>query len=64
MIFPEIIRQVVDIGLVENRCSSMLVAASIILGLGLLKAVIGFGNRYTAEWLAHHIAYDLRNRSV
>jgi ATP-binding cassette, subfamily B, multidrug efflux pump len=62
MIFPEIIRQVVDIGLVDKQVSFMVVAAGIILGLGLLKATIGFGNRYTAEWLAHHIAYDLRNR--
>ena len=28
----------------------------------MLRAGIGFGNRYTSEWLAHHIAYDLRNR--
>lgn len=62
MVFPEIIRQVVDIGLIERQTQFMLVAAGIILGLGLLKAGIGFGNRYTTEWLAHHIAYDLRNR--
>ncbi len=62
MVFPEIIRQVVDIGLIEKQTQFMLVAAGIILGLGVLKAVIGFGNRYNAEWLAHHIAYDLRNR--
>lgn len=62
MVFPEIIRQVVDIGLVEKQKSFMLLAAGILLGLGLLKAGIGFGNRYTAEYLAHHIAFDLRNR--
>jgi ATP-binding cassette, subfamily B, multidrug efflux pump len=61
MIFPVIIRQVVDVGLTDGQTSFMLVAAGIILGLGVLKAVIGFGSRYTAEWLAHHIAFDLRN---
>ncbi len=62
MIFPEIIRQVVDVGLGAKQSGFMLMAAGVLLGLGLLKAVIGFGNRYTAEWLAHKIAYDLRNR--
>lgn len=61
MVFPEIIRQVVDIGL-GGRPEFMITAAAIVLGLGLLKALIGAGNRYTAEWLAHNIAFDLRNR--
>ena len=61
MIFPEVIRLVVDIGL-GGRPEFMITAAAIVLGLGLLKALIGAGNRYTAEWLAHNIAFDLRNR--
>ena len=62
MIFPEIIRQVVDRGLIGGEKSFILLAAAVLLGLGLVKAGIGFGNRYTAEWLAHHIAFDLRNQ--
>lgn len=62
MVIPEIIQRVVDIGLIEKQTQFLLAAAGVILVLGLLKAGIGFGNRYTAEWLAHHIAYDLRNR--
>jgi ATP-binding cassette, subfamily B, multidrug efflux pump len=62
MIFPVVIQQVVDIGITAGLTSFMLTAAGIILGLGILKALIGFGSRYTAEWLAHHIAYDLRNQ--
>ena len=62
MLLPEIIRQVIDIGLVQGQTSFMIVAAGILIGLGLLKAGIGFGNRYNSEWLAHRIAYDLRNR--
>ncbi len=61
MIFPIVIRQVVDIGL-GGRPEFMITAAAIVLGLGLLKALFGAGNRYNAEWLAHNIAYDLRNR--
>lgn len=62
MTLPEIIRLVVDRGLAGGEANFMLKAAGILIVLGLLKAVIGFGNRYTAEWLAHHVAYDLRNR--
>jgi ATP-binding cassette, subfamily B, multidrug efflux pump len=62
MTFPYIIRLVVDIGLVQGDLSFLTLAAGILFGLGLLKALIGFGNRYTAEWLAHTIAFDLRNR--
>jgi ATP-binding cassette subfamily B protein len=62
MIFPAIIQQVIDRGLTGGQRSFILLAAGILLGLGLVKAGIGFGNRYTAEWLAHHIAFDLRNQ--
>jgi ATP-binding cassette, subfamily B, multidrug efflux pump len=62
MIFPVIIQQVVDIGITAGQVDFMLVAAGIILGLGVMKALIGFGSRYAAEWLAHKIAYDLRNQ--
>lgn len=62
MVFPEIIRRVIDIGVKENQTSYMAMAAGVILGLGVVKTIIGFGNRYMAEWLAHSIAFDLRNR--
>src|SRR5512133_3721644 len=62
MTLPEIIRAVIDVGLTGKQTNFMILAAGIIIGLGLLRAAIGFGNRYTAEWLAHHVAYDLRNR--
>lgn len=62
MVFPEIIRRVIDIGVNENQTSYMAMAAGVILGLGVVKTIIGFGNRYMAEWLAHKIAFDLRNR--
>src|SRR5215208_4043070 len=62
MLFPEIIREVIDKGITGGQTSFMILAAGIIVGLGILRAGIGFGNRYTSEWLAHHVAYDLRNR--
>jgi ATP-binding cassette subfamily B protein len=62
MVVPEIIQRVIDIGIVQKQTRFIILAAGVILGLGLVRAGIGFGNRYTSEWLAHHIAYDLRNR--
>lgn len=62
MLFPTIIRQIIDEGLGKGRRDYIIAAAGILAGLGLLRAAIGFGNRYTSEWLAHHVAYDLRNR--
>lgn len=62
MALPEVIRMVIDRGLTGGQQSFLVLAAGILIGLGFLKAGVGFGNRYTSEWLAHRIAYDLRNR--
>ncbi len=62
MAYPEVIRQVIDIGLTGGQTHFIYIAAGILVGLGILRAAIGFGNRYTSEWLAHRVAYDLRNR--
>ncbi len=62
MIFPEIIREVIDIGITGGQVHFFMLAAGILAGLSILRAGIGFGNRYSSEWLAHHIAYDLRNK--
>jgi ATP-binding cassette, subfamily B, multidrug efflux pump len=62
MVFPTIIQWVVDFGLVPGKLRLVLAAAGIIIGLGLLKSVLGYYNRFTAEKIANHVAFDLRNR--
>jgi ATP-binding cassette subfamily B multidrug efflux pump len=62
MVFPNIIQWVVDYGLAPGNIRLVLIAAGIIVGLGLLKSVLSYYNHFTAEWIANHIAYDLRNR--
>jgi ATP-binding cassette subfamily B protein len=62
MILPEVIRQIIDIGLTGGQTQFVFGAAGFLIGIGILRAGVGFGNRYTSEWLAHHIAFDLRNR--
>jgi ATP-binding cassette subfamily B multidrug efflux pump len=48
LVIPEIIRQVIDIG--------------VVLGIGLLIAVIDFVDRYLSSWIAYRVTFDLRNR--
>jgi ATP-binding cassette subfamily B protein len=62
MSFPAIIRQVIDIGLKGNNHRFLMMSAGIILVLGLIKALVSFREQYLTEWIAHHVAYDLRNR--
>ncbi|HAD07773.1 MAG TPA: ABC transporter ATP-binding protein, partial [Anaerolineaceae bacterium] len=62
MAFPAIIRQVIDVGLKGGNHRFLIMAAGLILGLGLIKALVSFREQYLTEWIAHHVAYDLRNR--
>ncbi len=59
---PTIIRQVIDIGLARGEVRFLVTSALLILGIGALRSVLLFALRYTSEWIATHIGYDLRNR--
>ena len=59
---PEIIRQVIDIGLVRGEKRFLLNSALLVLGIGLLIAFLDFCNRYLSFWIAYRITFDLRNR--
>jgi ATP-binding cassette subfamily B protein len=62
LVLPAIIRQVIDIGLVAHDNSFLVQAALVLLGLGLLRSVLAYGQRYLGEWISHHVSYDLRNK--
>ena len=62
MVFPEIISQVVNVGFVEGHPQYMVIAAGILVGLGLGKWFLNFGYRYYTQWLANKAAFDLRNQ--
>lgn len=62
LVVPEIIRRVLDIGLVGGDVGYLIQAALIILGIGVGRAVLSYFQRYISEWVAQHIGYDLRNR--
>ncbi|HJQ13192.1 MAG TPA: ABC transporter ATP-binding protein, partial [Anaerolineales bacterium] len=59
---PRIIRSVIDEGLVQGQTAYLVRSALLLLGLGLLSALLTLGNRYWSEWIAARVGYDLRNR--
>ena len=60
ILIPTILRDVVDIGVARDDSQYMLVAGALIIGLGVLRGVIGFVYRYFGEMLSHYVAYDIR----
>jgi ATP-binding cassette subfamily B multidrug efflux pump len=62
LVIPEIIRQVIDIGLKQSNVNYLINAALILLGIGVANALFTYFQRYNTEWIASHIGYDLRNR--
>ena len=62
LLVPRIIQSVIDEGLAQGQAQYLVRSALILLGLGLLSAFLGLGNRYWSEWIAARVGYDLRNR--
>lgn len=59
---PSIIRDVIDEGLLRAERGFLVRSALLLLGLGLLTAMMNGFQRYLSEWISGHIGYDLRNR--
>lgn len=62
LIVPGVIRTIIDDGLLGGDTGYLARSALLLLGLGLVSAILGLGNRYGSEWVATHVGYDLRNR--
>ncbi|RPJ27824.1 MAG: ABC transporter ATP-binding protein [Chloroflexi bacterium] len=62
LIVPRIIRSVIDEGLAQGQTPYLVRSALLLLGLGLVSAILNLGNRYWSEWIAARVGYDLRNR--
>lgn len=58
---PQIIAVAIDRGLETGEAASLFVAALIILGIAVVRAVAGFGERYYGLWLTHRASNDMRN---
>jgi ABC-type multidrug transport system fused ATPase/permease subunit len=62
LIVPHIMQQVIDDGISRNNVSFLVRAALLLLGLGLMTAVLNGFQRYISEWIGGRIGYDIRNR--
>lgn len=61
LVVPQIIKDAIDNGLAAGRPTALFAAGGLILGIAVLRGVVGFSQRYVGEWLTHRVAYDLRN---
>ncbi|MFB0547227.1 MAG: ABC transporter ATP-binding protein [Anaerolineae bacterium] len=61
LIIPWLIKLAIDVGLAGGEGRFLVLAALIVVGVSLVKALFSFGQRYLSEWLSHRVAYDLRN---
>lgn len=61
LVAPSLIRRAIDDGLAKNDVNALAQVALLIIGVGLLRAILGFARRYTAEWLINRTGYDFRN---
>lgn len=59
---PTIIRQVIDVGLVEEDVRVLALSAAAILAIGTARAGLIYAQRYLSEWIAAHVGFDLRNQ--
>lgn len=60
---PIILRNVIDIGLERKDHDYMLFAGLLIIGLGLVRGLMGYWSRFYGEKLSHYAAYDVRNEA-
>ncbi|HQX16306.1 MAG TPA: ABC transporter ATP-binding protein [Anaerolineales bacterium] len=63
LLVPRIIQTAVDDGLTRRDMRQLIQSALLLLGLGLGSAFLSLINRYTTEWIAARVGYDLRNRA-
>jgi ATP-binding cassette subfamily B multidrug efflux pump len=62
LLVPRIIQRVIDEGIQTGRSGILGRSALLLLGLGLLTAVLKGFQRYISEWIGGHLGYDIRNR--
>lgn len=60
LVVPQIIKQAIDEGLAAGNAQALYIAGAIILGIALLRGIVGYVQLFYAEWLTHRVAYDLR----
>lgn len=59
---PQIIKDAIDNGLLSGSATALFWAGGLILFVAVLRGIAGYMQMYYAEWLTHHVAYDLRRQ--
>ena len=59
---PQVVKQAIDNGLASGQASALIAASALILGIAVVRAVMGFLQRFFGEWLSNRTGYDLRNQ--
>lgn len=59
---PSVLRDVIDIGVTRGDGNYMFLAGALVIGLGVLRGIVGFVYRYFGEALSHYVAFDIRNQ--
>jgi len=62
LIVPRIIQQIIDDGITRGEVIYIVRSALILLGIGIVTALLNLSLRYRSERVAAFIGYDLRNR--
>jgi len=62
LLVPRIIQNVIDQGIKTGQTRILVRSALLLLGLGLLTALLNGFQRYISEWIGGHLGYDIRNR--
>jgi len=62
IVVPLLIRIVVDDVIVQKEYGLLLVMAIAIMGMAALRGVLAFAQRYTTEYVAQKVVYDVRNQ--
>ncbi len=62
LLVPQVVKRAIDEGLASGRATALLTAAGLILGIAVVRGVMGFTQRYFGEWLSNRTGYDLRNQ--
>jgi ABC-type multidrug transport system fused ATPase/permease subunit len=60
---PKLIGWAVNLGLGDNDRRKLFIAAGALLGAAIMRGVFGYVQQFMAEWLAQHVAFDIRNQA-
>ena len=58
---PWLLKEVLDYGLAQKQVGFLWLAGGLLLAMAAVRGIATFGQHYYASWLAHALAYRLRN---